>query len=65
MNIKSGVVAWLHNRPNWQQEAVDRILKKGVLSSTDIDELLGLAKTDNGQEKTDFHKFKGFVVLIT
>ncbi|MCD4720915.1 MAG: AAA family ATPase [Desulfobacula sp.] len=59
MNIKSEVGEWFHTRPNWQQEAADRILKKGSLSSIDIDELTDLAKTDKGQEKTDFHKFNG------
>jgi len=59
INAQSEVIAWLHNRPNWQQEAADRILKNGSLSSIDIDELTALSKSNKGQGKTDYHKFSG------
>lgn len=38
---------------------MDGILKKGSLSSIDIDDLAELSKTDEGQKKTNFHKFDG------
>ncbi|MCG8532124.1 MAG: hypothetical protein MI749_15880, partial [Desulfovibrionales bacterium] len=65
MNVKSEVGEWFHTRPNWQQEAADRILKKGVISSIDIDELTSLAKTEEGQKCTNFHKFESLGVLVS
>ena len=34
MKIKSEVAEWLHTRPNWQQETVDRVLKKERVFNT-------------------------------
>lgn len=53
------IVSWLQSRPNWQQEAADRILKTGSLSQTDIDDIIALLKTEQGQKKTNTHKFIG------
>lgn len=65
MSIWSEIINWLHNRPNWQQEAAERILKNGFLSETDIDELTTLSKTIKGQEKTKTHNFLGLGTSAT
>ncbi len=62
MSIQSEIIVWLHNRPNWQQEAVERILKNGSLSSIDIEDITALSKTLKGQKKTDYHEFIGLGV---
>lgn len=36
------LLLWSSDRPTWQRDALRRIAQKGVLSSGDIDELLGL-----------------------
>lgn len=60
MRIQEEIVAWLHTRPYWQQEAALRILNNGTITDTDIPDLVALCKTDDGQKATNSHKFPVF-----
>ena len=60
MRIEQEIVSWLHGRPDWQQEAVIRILANKDLSVKDFEELTALCKTAEGQKKTKSRLFSGF-----
>jgi energy-coupling factor transporter ATP-binding protein EcfA2 len=64
MSIQDEVIAWLHSRADWQQEATTRILKSGKLSDSDLDELTTLCKIESDQEITNTRTFPGLSVSI-
>ncbi len=53
------IVSWLHDQPDWIQEAADRLLSKEELADFDISELKDYLKSEDGQKKTDHRKFTG------
>lgn len=46
------ILDWSDERPMWQRDALRRIVAKGRLDSTDIDELVGLCKQGRGQKNS-------------
>ena len=60
MAIEQEVVDWFHTRPEWQQEAISRILANGHLSSSDLDELITLYISEEGKKITNTRIFPGF-----
>ena len=48
---------WLHKQPDWLQDASERLLKQGSLSSTDVNDLVARVKTANGQKVTGHRTF--------
>ncbi|MBI5967018.1 MAG: AAA family ATPase [Deltaproteobacteria bacterium] len=59
MNIQKEIITWLHDRPNWQQEAVARSLANGHISDLDLDELTALCKIGDGQKVAVEQSFSG------
>lgn len=47
-DLASDITKWLMQRPAWQQEAVERQIKKGDLSDSDIDEIASMLKSSTG-----------------
>lgn len=52
---------WLLKQPDWLQEAADRLLSKGPLSQTDVQDLVALLKTAQGQRITNNRSFAGLL----
>ena len=52
---------WLLKQQDWLQEAADRLLNKGSLSQTDVQELVALLKTPQGQKATKPKLFAGLL----
>ncbi|MDO8774988.1 MAG: AAA family ATPase [Burkholderiaceae bacterium] len=48
---------WLHKQPDWLQDAAERLLKQGSLSSTDVKDLVARLKTADGQKVTVHRTF--------
>jgi len=57
--VNKDIVNWLHSRQAWLQEAAVRLLTKGKLGQSDIEELVDLLKTDAGRETTATRSFPG------
>jgi len=52
---------WLHTQPAWLQEAADRLLNKGPLSQSDVQDLVALLKTPQGQKASNHRAFAGLL----
>ncbi|WP_396269351.1 AAA family ATPase [Ideonella sp.] len=50
---------WLLQQPDWLQEAADRLLSKGPLSQSDVQDLVALLKTPHEQKVTNHRFFAG------
>lgn len=48
---------WLHKQQDWLQDASERLLKKGSLSSADVNDLVARLKTADGQKITGHRTF--------
>lgn len=48
---------WLHKQQDWLQDASERLLKQGSLSSADVNDLVALVKTADGQKVTRHRTF--------
>ena len=48
MNVLQEILNWSENRPNWQRDALRRIVKEKVLSNEDIYELTEICKKEHG-----------------
>lgn len=48
---------WLLKQPDWLQEAADRLLSKGPLGASDVQDLVALLKTPQGQKITNHRSF--------
>lgn len=59
MGIEQEIVDWLHGRPDWQQEAMTRILANPVLGDSDLDQLAAFYKSTDGRRKTSTRIFAG------
>lgn len=57
--LRTQIITWLHDQPNWMQEAVDRLLTKGNLQKEDINGLIILLKTADDQNKSNHRTFTG------
>lgn len=57
MNLEKEILEWLHERPDWQQEAVARLLANQLLTDLDLDKLTKLCKTAEGQSKNKTRSF--------
>ncbi len=59
MSIEQEIVDWLHGRPDWQQEAMVRMLANLVLGDSELDQLAAFCKTTDGLRKTSTRIFPG------
>jgi len=50
---------WLLKQPDWLQEAADRLVNKGILSQSDIQDLVAILKTPQGQQASNHRAFTG------
>lgn len=48
---------WLHKQQDWLQDASERLLKQGSLSSADVNDLVAQVKTADGQKVTGHRSF--------
>ena len=58
-DLASDITKWLMQRPAWQQEAVERQIKKGDLSDSDIDEIASMLKSSTGPIPSTTPTFSG------
>lgn len=52
---------WLHKQQDWLQDASERLLKQGSLSSADVNDLVARLKTVDGQKITGHRTFDGLM----
>lgn len=52
---------WLLTQPDWLQEAADRLLSKGSLGASDVQVLVALLKTPQGQKASNHRSFAGLL----
>jgi len=52
---------WLHKQSDWLQDAAERLLKQGSLSSTDVNDLVARLRTSEGQKVTVHRTFDSLV----
>ncbi|WP_151808645.1 AAA family ATPase [Acinetobacter soli] len=57
INTAEDITIWLHMQKNWIQEATVRLLKNRELSNEDIEDLLTLIKTEEGQQVSTYRDF--------
>lgn len=55
---------WLLKQPDWLQEAADRLLNKGALGQSDVQDLVSLLKTPQGQKATNHRSFSALLQPI-
>ncbi len=48
---------WLLKQPDWLQEAANRLLSTGPLGPSDVQDLVALLKTPQGQKITNHRSF--------
>lgn len=56
-SISDDIRQWLHKQQDWLQDASDRLLKQGSLSSADVNDLVARLKTADGQRITGHRTF--------
>ncbi|MDP2095184.1 MAG: hypothetical protein Q8K50_15025, partial [Hydrogenophaga sp.] len=55
---------WLLKQPDWLQEAADRLLNKGALGQPDVQDLVALLKTPQGQKASSHRSFSALLQPI-
>lgn len=58
-DIPQSIRDWLHEQPDWLQQAVETLLSSGVVSDTDVQNLVASLKTPEGQQATSHRIFDG------
>ena len=48
MTILQEILKWATGLPTWQQDAISRLIAKGPLDSSDVDDLYALLKVAHG-----------------
>ena len=48
MSVLQEILKWAKGLPNWQQDAITRLIAKGMLVAADMDDLYALMKVANG-----------------
>ncbi|WP_034949213.1 AAA family ATPase [Erwinia oleae] len=57
MDVQQEICAWLLKQQEWFQEAADRLINNGLLTSEDLSDLVALLKTPEGQKATNHRTF--------
>lgn len=57
MDVQEEVRTWLLKQQEWFQEAADRLINNDQLTSKDLDELVAILKTAEGQKVTNHRTF--------
>lgn len=58
-DIQQEIRDWLHQQPDWLQQAAEMLLSSGHLSDTEIQNLVERLKTADGQQVTSHRTFAG------
>ncbi len=58
MSIQDEIKEWLAKRPYWQQIAAKKILNKGNLNNSEIDEIIELIKKNESSKQLTDHDFQ-------
>ena len=48
MTVHNEILEWSVNQPHWQRDALRRIIEKGTLDETDVDELTAACRHSHG-----------------
>lgn len=48
MSVFQEILSWSQGLPNWQRDAIARLLATPVLSANDLDDLYALLKSEHG-----------------
>ena len=56
-SVSDDIRQWLHKQQDWLQDASERLLKQGSLSSADVNDLVARVKTADGQKVTGHRTF--------
>ena len=56
--ISQEIISWLHQQQDWLQDAAERLHNSGILSETDIDQLVARLKSEEGQKVTTSRSFE-------
>ena len=57
MDVQDEIRSWLLGQQEWFQEAADRLINNGPLTTTDLSDLVALLKTPEGQKVTKHRTF--------
>ncbi|AZK64921.1 AAA family ATPase [Pectobacterium brasiliense] len=59
MDVKPDIIAWLLKQQDWFQELAERLIQQGGLTADDLQQVVALLKTPQGQKKTVHRTFPG------
>ncbi|MEQ4734508.1 hypothetical protein ABN075_21000 [Providencia rettgeri] len=59
MDVKADIIQWLLKQQDWFQELAQRLIQQGELTAEDIQQIVALLKTPQGQEITGHRTFPG------
>ena len=52
MDVKADIIAWLLKQQDWFQDLAERLIQQGGLTENDLQQVVDLLKTPQGQTKT-------------
>lgn len=59
MDVKADIIAWLLKQQDWFQELAEKLIQQGGLTDEDLQQVVALLKTPQGQSKTAHRTFPG------
>lgn len=59
MDVKTDITAWLLKQQDWFQELAERLIQQGDLTASELQQVIALLKTPEGQTKTTHRTFPG------
>jgi energy-coupling factor transporter ATP-binding protein EcfA2 len=59
MDVKADIIAWLLKQQDWFQDLAERLIQQGGLTENDLQQVVDLLKTPQGQTKTTHRTFPG------
>ena len=59
MDVKADIIAWLLKQQDWFQDLAERLIQQGGLTDNDLQQVVDLLKTAQGQTKTTHRTFPG------
>lgn len=59
MDVKADIIGWLLRQQDWYQELAQRLIQQGALTAEDLQQVVALLKTPQGQKITGHRTFPG------
>lgn len=59
MDVKADIIGWLLKQQDWYQELAQRLIQQGELTAEDLQQVVALLKTPQGQKITGHRTFPG------